>query len=158
MGDSKIASIPYEERTDEQRLKSNWMKARGQFDREDWSACIVRGATSAEIAANIYIRQFLLVDYKLSRKFVDALLLGANGLDGKFKRLIKPAAECLGNWKELRPLQKKIELLNGHRNGVVHGGKFKNKRNAMSVFEYSLTIIHALAPQEAAGLSLPFES
>lgn len=158
MGNSKATKVPYDERTDDQRLASNWNKARKQFERKDWSACVVRVTTSAEIAANIYIRQFLITDHALPPKFVDALLLSANGLDGKFKRLIKPVAEHRGSWPELRSLQSKITSLNGHRNGVAHAGRFKNKKDARSAFEQSLAIIQALAPNESTSLALPNES
>lgn len=79
MGDAKVASIQYEERTDEQRMYSNWTKATKLFERSDWSACVMRVATSAEIAANLYIRQFLQGDYALPATVVNALLLGATG-------------------------------------------------------------------------------
>ncbi len=157
MGNLKIAKVPYDERTDDQRLESNWIKARMQFNREDWSASVVRAATSAEIAANIYIRQFLCAEYALPPKFVDALLLGANGLDGKFKRLVKPAAQHRGTWGELKSLQKRIASLNNHRNGVAHSGKFKSKKDAKGAFEHSLAIIKALAPHESSKLALPHE-
>lgn len=158
MGDSEISKIPYEERTDDQKLESNWNKAVKQFDREDWSACVIRAATSAEIAANIYIRHFLQTEHMLPAQFVDALLLSANGLDGKFKRLIKPAAVHLGTWPDLKALQKKIESLSKHRNGVAHAGKFKSKKDSKVVLQQSLAIIAALAPNEAPKLSLPFDS
>ena len=158
MGEPKIAEIPYDERTDDQRLESNWTKGLKQFDRKDWSACVVRAATSAEIAANIYIRKFLLTEHTLPPKFVDALLLSANGLDGKFKRLVRPAAEHRGNWSDIKSLQKKIESLNDHRNGVVHAGKFKSKKDAKSAFDQSLSIIRTLAPDESEKLALPFKT
>lgn len=158
MGDPKIVKIPYDERTDDEKLESNWKKRRKRFQREDWSACVVRAATSAEISANIYIRQFLQSDLSLPSSFVDALLRSANGLDGKFKRLIKPAAQHRGTWDDLKSLQKKIESLNDHRNGVVHSGQFKSKKDAKSAFELSLAIIRALAPNEAEKLALPHES
>jgi hypothetical protein len=158
MGDLKIAVIPYDERTDDQRLESNWGKAQRLFERGDWSACVMRAATSAEIAANIYIRQFLLIDHPLPPAFVNALLLGANGLDGKFKRLIRPAAEHRGTWGKLKSLQKKIESLNEHRNSVAHAGNFKSEKDSKDVFELSLSIIQALAPNESLKLALPFGS
>lgn len=158
MGNPEIAKIPYDERTDDQKLKSNWTKARKQFERKDWSACVLRAATTAEIAANIYIRQFLLIEHPLPSKFVDALLLSANGLDGKFKRLIKPAAEHRGTWSHLKSLQKKIESLHEHRNSIAHAGKFKNKSEAKAAFEHSLAIIQALAPNESDRLELPYDN
>ncbi|MCB2251519.1 hypothetical protein KTQ74_06405 [Pseudomonas chlororaphis] len=158
MGNKKITKVPYDERTDDEKLESNWNKAKKLFQRKDWSACVVRVATSAEIAANIYIRKFLLVDHALPAAYVDSLLFGANGLDGKFKRLIMPAAKCLDTWGELKALQKKIGYLNEHRNGVAHAGRFKSKKDAKSACEHSLAIIKGLAPDEAEKLSLPYEN
>lgn len=158
MGNKEITKIPYDERTDDQKLESNWNKAKKLFQREDWSACVVRAATSAEIAANIYIRNFLSNTHNLPASYVDSLLIGANGLDGKFKRLITPAAKHLETWNELKTLQKKIESLNEHRNGVAHAGKFKNKADAKAACEHSLAIIEGLAPNEAAKLNLPYQS
>lgn len=76
MSDAKIAAIPYDERTDEQQLHSNWKKATKLFERSDWSACVIRVATSAEIATNIYVRQFLQIDFALAATVVNALLMG----------------------------------------------------------------------------------
>lgn len=159
MGDSQIAKIPYDERTDDQKLASNWKKATGQFEREDWSACVVRVATSAEISANIYIRHFLIDSYALPSKFVDELLFSANGLEGKFNKLVRPAAQHLGTWNNLKQLKNsKIEALHKHRNGVVHAGRFTSKADAKLAFALSLAIITALAPGQAAHLRLPYES
>jgi hypothetical protein len=155
MGDPKIAKIPYDQRTDGERLHSNWNKANKLFAREDYSACIVRVATSAEIAANIYVRGFLVVEFNVPPKFVDALLVAANGLDGKFNRLVKPAAQHRDAWDTLKPLKKWIEALHDHRNGVIHSGKFKNEKDARVAFEESFAIIRGLAPNESRGLELP---
>ncbi|WP_123902510.1 hypothetical protein [Pseudomonas soli] len=155
MGSKHNTKIPYDERTDDQKLESNWKKATKLFERKDWSACVVRAATSAEISANIYIRNFLSNNYNLPPSYVDSLLIGANGLDGKFKRLITPAAKHLGTWSELKALQKKIEALNEHRNGVAHAGKFKNRADAKAACEHSLAIISGLSPFEASKLILP---
>lgn len=158
MGNKEVSKIPYDERTDDQKLESNWNKAVKQFGRKDWSACVVRAATSAEIAANIHIRQFLLAEHTLPPSFVDALLKSANGLDGKFNRLVKPAAQYRNSWNELKFLQRKIEALHEHRNGIVHSGNFKSKADAKSAFAHSLAIIQALAPNESTKLKLPYGS
>lgn len=154
----KLSQIPYVERTDDQRLESNWKKACGLFKRGDYSASILRAATSAEIAANIYVRHFLITEHNLPSTYVDALLFSANGLDGKFKRLIRPAAEYRQTWRELRKIQKQIESLHEHRNGIAHAGFFKDEDEAKDAFESSLTIIQALAPNESIKLKLPFPS
>lgn len=158
MADTKSAKIPYDERSDDEKLASNWKKAKGLYKRKDWSACVMRVATAAEIAANIYVRQFLLTGHNLPKEFVDALLKGANGLDGKFQRLITPASKHLGTWSELTSLRAKISSLNGHRNHVAHEGRFKNKADAKTAYEHSFAIIQLLAPTESAKLSLPFKS
>lgn len=156
MGNPRIARIPYDERTDDEKLESNWTKAIKLFERRDWSACVVRVATSAEISANIYIRRFLIDGYNLPKEFVDELLFSANGLDGKFNKLIRPAANHRGTWNDLKDLKKsKIEALNKHRNGIIHAGKFTKKSDAKSAFGLSRAIIAALAPTQAENLRLP---
>lgn len=154
----KKPKIPYDERSDDEKLESNWKKAKAQFHREDWSASVLRAATAVEISANIYIRRFLIDGYDLPNTFVDALLMSANGIDGKFKRLVRPAAEVEGTWKEISKIQKKIEGINKQRNGVAHAGKFKNRPDAKAVFQNALEAIRTLAPNEAKKLELPFES
>jgi hypothetical protein len=154
---TKKTKAPYTERRDDEKLESNWKKARGLFGRKDYSAAIMRAATSAEIAANIYVRRFLLDEFNLPEDFVDALLYSANGLDGKFKRLIKPAAECRGTWKDLKSLQRTIVALHDHRNSIAHAGYFKDKSEAKQAFENALEIIQKLCPNEAAKLKPPHE-
>lgn len=158
MADTKKLKVPYNERSDDEKLESNWKKAKSLYKREDWSACVMRVATSAEIAANIYVRQFLLADYNLPTDFVDSLLKSANGLDGKFQRLITPAAKSLETWGDLKGLRAKITSLNEHRNQVAHEGRFKNRSDAKAAYEHSFAIIKLLAPTESAKLSLPFKS
>jgi hypothetical protein len=43
---------PYSERTDLEKIKSQWKKTTGFLERGEWSSAIVRAATAAEIAAN----------------------------------------------------------------------------------------------------------
>ena len=155
---AKLSEIPYEERTDDQRLESNWQKARGLFKRGDYSASILRAATSAEIAANIYVRHFLITEYNLPVPYVDALLYSANGLDGKFKRLIRPAAEHRRTWGTIKKVQKQIESLHEHRNSIAHAGYFKDEDEAKEALASSLAIVQALAANESVKLKLPYES
>lgn len=153
----RISDTPYEERTDDERLESNWKKARKLFERDDYSASIIRAATASEIAANIYIRHFLISEHKLPPQYVDSLLISANGLDGKFNRLIKPAAQHRKTWEKLKSIQKLITTLHEHRNAIAHAGYFKNKDDAKESLSSSLAIIQALAPNESAKLILPFD-
>lgn len=150
--------IPYDERTDDEKLVSNWKKATALFGRKDYSAAVIRVATSTEIATNIYIRHYLQEEHQLPEEFVNSLLFSANGISGKFKKLVMPASTCRGSWDEVKKIQKKIESINRQRNEVAHSGKFKNKKDTKSVFKNSLEVILTLAPAAAGSLSLPFES
>jgi hypothetical protein len=156
MGIDEIAKIPYTERSDDEKLQSNWRKAKKQYGRKDWSACVMRVATSAEIAANIHVRRYFLGEHNLPESVVDALLFSANGLPGKFRNLVKPIAEHRGSWETIRTLQDKISALNKHRNFVAHAGVFKNKAEAKEAFILSIEIIQGLAPEEAAKIKIPF--
>ena len=89
--------------------------------------------------------------------FIDSLLLNANGIHGKFHRLVKPAAQVDGQWQELSKIERKIQGINKHRNGVAHSGKFKRNQDATTVLTNALEAIVHLAPTEAAGLELPFK-
>lgn len=155
MNKEKVEKPAYDERSDDDKLKANWVKAKRLFGRRDFSASVVRIATSAEIAANIYVRKFLIGEHGLPSSYVDALLVSANGLDGKYKRLIKPGAMIKNTWNDLKSLQKKIQALHDHRNGVVHAGKFKSESDAKVAFEEGLAIIKGLAPDESKTLTVP---
>lgn len=138
MAKSKFTKVPYDERPDHQKLLSNWKKATGLYDREDWSACIMRVATATEIAVNIYIRHYLQEQHNLPEQFVDSLLRSANGINGKFRQLITPVSKCLGTWNEVKSIQKKIEALNSHRNEIAHSGKFKK---GLTLIPYSKKLL-----------------
>src|SRR6266852_5101873 len=83
----------YEQRTDLEKIQSQWHKLTGLHSREEWSAAIVRAATAAEIAANLAVRQEFKSRSKFKTEFVNSLLRWANGLDGKINRLLVPLSE-----------------------------------------------------------------
>lgn len=157
MSTTRTEKKPYDERSDDEKLISNWTKAIALFLREDWSACIVRIATSTEISANIYIRHYLQEQHNLPESFVNSLLVSANGVDGKFKRLITPAAKCLETWDNVKANQKNIETINKHRNEIVHAGKFKNKGDAEIIFTKAQSVISSLSPTVSEKLPKPFD-
>lgn len=155
MSKSKSSKIPYDERSDNQKLLSNWKKATGLYNREDWSASIMRVATATEISANIYIRHYLQEQHSLPEQFVNSLLMSANGIKGKFIQLITPASKCLDTWDEIKSIQRKIESINRHRNGIAHSGTFKNRSDANKVFEKAIDVIACLSPIVANEFSMP---
>ena len=157
MGSLKTYKKSYDERTDDEKLLSNWKKAKGLYKRKDWSASIIRVATATEIASNIYIRRFLQEQYKLPAQFVDSLLMSANDINGKFRQLIKPASKYLKTWDEVKSIQEKIDAVNSHRNEIAHSGKFKKKSDAKVVFEKAVEIVACLAPRVRSDLTMPFK-
>ena len=144
---------PYDNRTDHERLHSNWRKANGLYRRKDWSASIVRVATSTEIAANIFVRAYLVKEHGLPGSFVDSLLISANGIDGKVKRLILPACKATGKWGTTKRIVKDVERINQLRNQIAHSGRFMNQEEANEIFKLGLKVISVLAPQEANALN-----
>lgn len=134
--------IPYDDRTDIQKLKSQWNKINGIFERGDeWSAAIIRASTAAEISANIAVRKQFEASSEFSKEFVDSLLVWANGLDGKFRRLIIPAESDAERRRDLNALKKKVEKLNDKRNAIVHRGAFAGKKDAREFVDLARDIV-----------------
>lgn len=146
MKTSKKKKKPYDERTDEEKLKANWEKTLGLYKRKDYSAAIIRAATASEIAVNIFIRSKLVTEQGISENFVNHLLKWANGILGKFDRLIKFILKDDPRLAKIKSVRKKIEFVNDERNGIAHSGKFKNKKKATEVIKKANEIISKLAP------------
>ena len=122
---------PYVERTDVQKIKSQWTKLRGLHGRAEWSAAVVRAATTAEIAVNLAIRSELAERQITDNDVIDLMLTVANGLKGKFNRLLQPLTK--GNKvraKELKKLWKIADKINQSRNEIVHSGLFRSEKHA----------------------------
>jgi len=145
---------PYSERTDLEKIKSNWTKSRKLFERGEYSVSIIRAVTTIEIAANFAIRQELIVKHSLPDNFVDSLLLWANGVNGKFIKLLYEITE--GHWnKTLRIIHKNIKFVNDHRNKIVHSGQFKKKPTAKKCLAISRKNILKLVNKYESGFKLP---
>jgi hypothetical protein len=138
---------PYSERNDIEKIISNWNKATGLYNRKEASAAIVRAATAAEIAANLVIRQELEVKRKLGKDFVDSLLIWANGIQGKFDRLILPLMKGSANFETFNRAKLKIEKINKERNSIAHSGQFKKKGTAKEIINLSKEVIEMLVQQ-----------
>lgn len=63
---------PYKERTDLEKIASQWNKLSGFHSRQEWSAAVVRAATAAEIAANYAIRKEFAKRTDFKDEFVDS--------------------------------------------------------------------------------------
>jgi hypothetical protein len=125
------SKVPYSDRPDTVKLKTQWNKIRGIITRDrEWSAAIVRAATAAEIAANIAIRNRFEADSQFSADFVNSLLKWANGIDGKIYRLLIPSEPDQARKDALSELAKDVKVLNEKRNEIVHRGVFASKEEA----------------------------
>ena len=137
-------SKPYDERSDLQRIQSQWNKLSGLHSREEWSSAIVRAATAAELAANFAVRREFETRSQLDRETVDSFLIWANGLSGKLDRLLGPLARNQPLHAKIKELKKAAQLINTQRNAIVHSGEFRNKSKAVEIIEKSRTFIETL--------------
>ncbi len=135
---------PYNQRTDLEKIKSNWKKTKGLFKREEWSTVVMRAVTTVELAANYVIRKELQERRNIEEEFVNHLLIWANGIRGKFDKLIVPLFINTDLAKELKTLNKKAQEINRERNSVAHSGQFKEKLIATKVMDVSKEITEAL--------------
>ena len=132
MGSRKMK--PYSDRTDLEKLEACWGKFNGFMDREEWSAAITRAATATEIATNIAIRHELQEQRSLEAKFVDNLLIWANGIVGKLAKILRPLYSLTGEHsKTLKLLEKKSQKINDRRNEIVHSGNYMNQTEAEEI-------------------------
>lgn len=138
------ARKPYEDRSDLEKIQSQWNKLSGLHSREEWSAAIVRAATAAEIAANFAIRMEFEAKSQLSSGFVDSMLRWANGIAGKVDRLLINLTEGEKNHKSIKKLQSVSEQINKKRNAIAHQGEFCNEDEAKVVIQQSREFIEIL--------------
>jgi hypothetical protein len=135
---------PYQERTDLQKIQSQWHKLTGLHSREEWSAAIVRAATAAELAANFAIRNEFESRSKFDAKFVDTLLRWANGLAGKTDHLLIPLSVGKKQHKTIKKLKAVSGQINGKRNSIAHQGEFCNEDEAKAAIQQARTFIETL--------------
>lgn len=146
---------PYRKRTDLEKIRTQWHKLTGLHSKEEWSAAVVRAATAAELAANFAIRQEL-APKGLSTEFVDNLLRWANGIEGKFNRLLLPLAQS-SNKKatRFRELKTIAESINTERNAIVHSGQFRSQEDATAIIDKAKKLIERLVQEYDEDFALP---
>lgn len=140
----KHNTLPYEQRSDLDKVRSQWRKLTGLHSREEWSAAVVRASTAAEIAANFAIRAELRKRSTLSEKFVSHLLRSANGLGGKMGRILVPLAEGTKNKKKVATLAKLAQAINTDRNAIVHQGQFRGESAAQKTIRTARKFVQGL--------------
>ena len=156
----KSKRTPYDSLSDDQKVQKNWNKARGLYDREEWSVAVLRCGTCLELAVNFAIRQELVEDRKLPLKFVDKLLKNANGIHNKYQNIYPPIMEEYEEYDDLNALWGScVSKVNTERNAVAHKGEFRNRPVATEIMENTykaLTEIMGLHSSKAA--LKPFET
>jgi hypothetical protein len=157
-GPTKAAAKPkpYNERSDLEKLASQWKKLTALRDRNDYSAAITRCATAAEIAANIAVRHEFKSKSQLTAEQVNSFLKWANGLDGKMRRLILPL-RFEGDTRNpfYRQLAERAEKINDYRNRIVHSGEFSNRDEARDAMVAAETFIEMLVGYYHQDYSIP---
>ena len=147
----KRTKKPYNERSDLEKLQSQWNKLSGLHLRDEPSAAIVRCATAAEIAANYAIRTEWARQTEFDAGIIDQFLRWANGLHGKVTRLFVPIYFAHpAKSKTGKALVKSAEKINTIRNAVVHQGTFSNAVEAEAAIAEAKAFINLIV-----GLSIP---
>lgn len=142
---------PYNERSDLEKLQSQWNKLSGFHSRDEPSAAIVRCSTAAEIAANYAIRHEWARQTEFDAAIVDQFLFWANGLRGKIERLFVPIYFAHPKKsKTAKALIASAEKINKVRNEVVHQGRFSNADEAEAIIAEAKRFIDMIV-----GLSVP---
>ncbi|MBZ9859702.1 hypothetical protein [Mesorhizobium sp. CA12] len=146
---------PYNDRSDLEKLQSQWNKLSGLQLRDEPSAAIVRSATAAEIAANYAIRHEWGRRTDFDAAIVDQLLLWANGLRGKMERLFVPVyfAEPRKS-KTAKRLLSSAEKINKIRNEVVHQGRFSSADEAEQVIAEAKHFIDMIVGLSRQGFDI----
>ncbi|NNU35959.1 hypothetical protein G9X64_05575 [Rhizobium sophorae] len=147
----KTSKKPYNERSDLEKLQSQWNKLSGLHLRDEPSAAIVRCATAAEIAANYAIRTEWARQTEFDAAIVDQFLRWANGLQLKVSRLFVPIYFARPEKSKTgKALIKSADRINSVRNAVVHQGAFSNAEEAEAAISEAKTFINLIV-----GLSIP---
>jgi hypothetical protein len=153
-----MAKKKYEQRSDVEKIQSQWHKPTSPHSREEWSAAVVRAATAAEIAANFAVKQEFTAHSKFDDDFVNSLLRWANGLEGKLNRLLIPMTDGKKANKILRGIKKDAERVNKKRNAVAHQGEFCNVGESQEAIESARKFIETLVSLYEPGFKLKDQS
>jgi len=138
----KTIKIPYDSLSDDEKVRKNWNKAIGLYERKEWSVTILRCATCVELAVNFAIRQEMVEDRKLPLPFVNKLLKNSNGIHNKYQNIYLPIMEEYGEHEELKQLwSDTISKINTERNAVAHKGEFRNKSKATEIMKHTYDVL-----------------
>lgn len=147
---------PYSQRTDIEKIESNWRKTNGLLNRKEFSNSIIRAVTAVELAANFVVRKELQEAKNLDEDFVNHLWKWSNGIYGKFDKLLIPIFKGTDTQSVLKKLKNKVKVINKERNAIAHSGQFKNENTANKVVKESKKVIETLVRIHDKDFQLPF--
>lgn len=145
---------PYNQRTDLEKIESQWTKLSNLHSREEWSAAVIRAATAAEIALNLAIRREFASRSQFDEHLVNHLLKWANGLDGKLNKLLLPMLKGQDKHDSIKKLCKLAKTINDKRNGIAHRGEFCIKKDATELIEKSKKFVLGVVGHYEPGYTL----
>lgn len=139
---------PYNEAQDDEKVRRNWTKTLGLFNRGEYSVAVLRAATSLELMANFAIRKQLVDENGLPIGFVDKLLKDANGIAPKYTKILLPIMEEDEEvYRELKTLwDQKITKVNARRNAIAHRGEFEHKGRALELLCLAHKVLSKVMP------------
>jgi hypothetical protein len=143
----------YHDRSDLEKLQSQWNKLVGLRSKDQASAAIVRCATAAEIAANYAIRQEF-VRTGLSPTIVDGFLKWANGLELKMDKLLLPLRYRGVKSEEFKRLKTLSKEIGEKRNAIVHQGEFASQTLADELVRKAKQFIDTTVGKSVPGFDI----
>lgn len=146
----------YAERSDLEKIKSNWGKTIGLFSRKEYSLSIVRAAVTAELSLNFTIRKELHIKRNLPLDFVDNLLKWANGIQGKIDKLLLPILKGSKFHDDARAISVEIKKINEQRNYIAHRGEFRTKETAERYISIARETLECLITEYEPTFELEF--
>jgi hypothetical protein len=148
---------PYQERTDLEKIRAQWVKLTGLRHRTDWSAAVVRAATATEIAVNFAYRQELVSRNQYDKVTADEKLIRANGLNGKLDKLLLPLLKGDDKHKTVKSLRKLAGDIYQKRNSIVHSGHFCGKAEAVRLINNCQEFVHGIVRLYDQAFTLPLK-
>lgn len=116
----------YRDRSDVEKLQTQWIKASGLLKREDWSAAVVRMSTAMELAANLAVIEELTRRPDVTKPTPDRVpwLYMENKFETLLNLLPEAQREIVAN------LKPSVIAAYNKRNDIVHRGEFCAKEEA----------------------------
>jgi hypothetical protein len=133
----------YDDRTDLQKIHTQWHKLTGLHNRLEWSAAVIRAASACEIAANLAIRAEFADRSNFRKEYVDSLLIWANGLNGKMSKLLLPMLSPAEK-AEFKGLKQLSDTIYSRRNKIAHSGIFLDEDESKEIIELARQFIEKL--------------